>query len=163
MSKTTNELNNEKQKQLQAELDELINVERPKNIKALKEARAEGDLSENADYDAAKNWQAEIEARINQILNILDKMKLENSQIYKTAESDEEQNTVKIGSVVTVTNLKTNVTYEVEISNYHSDPFQNIISNDSPVAQAVLGQKEKAVVTVKNIQKPYKLKIENIR
>ena len=90
-------------------------------------------------------------------------MKLENSQLYKTAESDEEQNTVKIGSVVTVANLKTNVTYEVEISNYHSDPFQNIISNDSPVAQAVLGQKEKAVVTVKNIQKPYKLKIENIR
>ena len=46
-------------KDIQAELDELINVKRPANLKAIKEARALGDLSENADYDAAKNDQAE--------------------------------------------------------------------------------------------------------
>ena len=54
-------------KELQDELDELINVKRPANLKAIKEARALGDLSENADYDAAKNDQAELEGRIKKI------------------------------------------------------------------------------------------------
>ena len=52
---------------LKKELDELINVKRPANLKAIKEARALGDLSENADYDAAKNDQAELEGRIKKI------------------------------------------------------------------------------------------------
>ena len=51
---------------LKKELDDLINVRRPENIQAIKEARALGDLSENAEYDAARNEQAEIEGRIKQ-------------------------------------------------------------------------------------------------
>ena len=57
---------------LKNELDELINVKRPANLKAIKEARALGDLSENADYDAAKNDQAELEGRIKKIEKMLE-------------------------------------------------------------------------------------------
>ena len=59
-------------KDLQDELNELINVKRPANLKAIKEARALGDLSENADYDAAKNDQAELEGRIKKIEKMLE-------------------------------------------------------------------------------------------
>ena len=58
---------------LKKELDELINVRRPENIQAIKEARSLGDLSENAEYDAARNEQAQIEARIGQLEKMLEK------------------------------------------------------------------------------------------
>ena len=63
---------------LKKELDDLINVKRPANINAIKEARALGDLSENADYDAARAEQAEIEGRIKQV-----EVMLENAEIIK--------------------------------------------------------------------------------
>lgn len=62
-------------KDLQEELDNLINVIRPEVIEELKEARAQGDLSENADYDAARNRQAEVEGRIKEIESLLTKAK----------------------------------------------------------------------------------------
>ena len=68
---------------LKKELDDLINVRRPENVQAIKEARALGDLSENADYDAAKNEQAQIEGRIKTI----EKM-LENVEIIKDIPKD---------------------------------------------------------------------------
>ena len=80
-------------KELQDELDELINVKRPANLKAIKEARALGDLSENADYDAAKNDQAELEGRIKKI----EKM-LENYEIIEKASND----VVGLGSTVNI-------------------------------------------------------------
>ena len=64
MAKEDLELTIEGKEKLEAELDELKNVKRPENVIALKEARALGDLSENAEYDAARNEQAVIEARI---------------------------------------------------------------------------------------------------
>ena len=76
---------------LKKELDELINVRRPANIQAIKEARSLGDLSENADYDAAKNEQAQIEGRIKTI----EKM-LENVEIIKDIPKDK----VGLGSTV---------------------------------------------------------------
>ena len=78
-------------KDLQAELDDLINVKRPANILSIKEARSLGDLSENADYDAAKNEQAQIEGRIKTI----EKM-LENVEIIKDVPKDK----VGLGSTV---------------------------------------------------------------
>ena len=68
---------------LKKELDDLINVKRPANINAIKEARALGDLSENADYDAARAEQAEIEGRIKQV-----EVMLENAEIMKEASKD---------------------------------------------------------------------------
>lgn len=61
---------------LKKELDNLINVRRPENIIAIKEARALGDLSENAEYDAARNEQAQIEARIKQLEKMLENVSI---------------------------------------------------------------------------------------
>ena len=65
---------------LKKELDDLINVRRPENIQAIKEARALGDLSENAEYDAARNEQAEIEGRIKQLEKMLEEYKIVGRQ-----------------------------------------------------------------------------------
>ena len=78
---------------LKKELDDLINVRRPENVQAIKEARSLGDLSENAEYDAARNEQAQIEARIVQ----LEKM-LENVSIIDEANTD----VVSIGNTVSI-------------------------------------------------------------
>ena len=78
---------------LKKELDDLINVRRPENVQAIKEARALGDLSENAEYDAARNEQAVIEARIKQ----LEKM-LENVSIIADVSTD----SVSIGNTVSI-------------------------------------------------------------
>ena len=80
---------------LKNELDNLINVKRPENIKAIKDARALGDLSENADYDAARNEQAELEGRIKQLEKLL-----ENVEIID--ESKQDKDTVSIGSTVEI-------------------------------------------------------------
>ncbi|MDR2829838.1 MAG: hypothetical protein LBB45_02180, partial [Methanobrevibacter sp.] len=64
-------LTKEKLDDLQKELDDLVNVKRPEIIKIIQEARAQGDLRENADYDAAKDQQGDIESRINEIQSIL--------------------------------------------------------------------------------------------
>ena len=79
--------------ELKKELDELINVKRPENIQAIKEARALGDLSENADYDAARAAQAQIEARIKEL-----EYRLEHSEIASSVVEGE----VTVGSTVTV-------------------------------------------------------------
>ena len=79
--------------ELKEELDDLINVKRPENINAIKEARALGDLSENADYDAARNEQAEIEAKIKKL-----EMILENVKIIDKITTDE----VGLGNTVTI-------------------------------------------------------------
>ena len=127
-------------KDIQAELDELINVKRPANLKAIKEARALGDLSENADYDAAKNDQAELEGRIK----VLEKM-LENYEIIEKKATDK----VGLGSTVTVNFVdddeeevyKIVGTTEVDVDN-------NMISKESPIGEALYGHKEGEVVTV---------------
>ena len=79
--------------ELKRELDELINVKRPANIQAIKEARSYGDLSENAEYDAARNEQAQIEARVKELERML-----ENVSIIKEIKTD----SVGIGNVVSV-------------------------------------------------------------
>ena len=65
---------------LKRELDELINVKRPANIQAIKEARSYGDLSENAEYDAARNEQAQIEARVKELERMLEASSTDCSQ-----------------------------------------------------------------------------------
>ena len=77
-SKNTVYLTEEGLKDLKAELDNLINVRRPENIQSIKEARSLGDLSENADYDAAKNEQAQIEGRIKTIEKMLENVTVIN-------------------------------------------------------------------------------------
>ena len=142
-------------KELQAELDELINVRRPANLKAIKEARALGDLSENADYDAAKNDQAELEGRIKKI----EKM-LENYQIIENKETDK----VCLGSTVEIKYVDDDETDEYKIvGSLEADPFQSKISNESPIAKALLNKKVGDIVDVESPNGVYKIEITGIK
>ena len=123
---------------LKKELDDLINVRRPENIQAIKEARALGDLSENAEYDAARNEQAEIEGRIKQ----LEKM-LENVSIITDVGTD----TVSIGNTVSIKYVDDDEEDEYKIvGSQEADPFESKISNESPIGAALLGAKKNQVV-----------------
>ena len=111
--------------ELNQELDNLVNVKRPANIIAIKEARAQGDLSENADYDAARNEQAEIEGRIRQLEQML-----ENAQIIKEVSKDR----VGLGSTVAIQYLDDDDDEEDEykiVGSQEADPFESKISNES--------------------------------
>ena len=102
---------------LKKELDDLINVRRPENVQAIKEARALGDLSENAEYDAARNEQAVIEARIKQ----LEKM-LENVSIISDVSTDSV-------SLLLISSFITNLSTTNSISCFFF--LSNSISSDS--------------------------------
>ena len=142
-------------KELQDELDELINVKRPANLKAIKEARALGDLSENADYDAAKNDQAELEGRIKKI----EKM-LENYEIIEKSSND----VVGLGSTVNIKYIDDDEEDEYKIvGSQEADPFMSKISNESPIAKALLNKKVGDVVEVESPNGVYKIEITDIK
>ncbi len=149
-------LTEEGYRDLKKELDELINVKRPENIQAIKEARALGDLSENADYDAAKNDQAEIEGRIKRI----EKM-LENVEIIEKKSSD----VVALGSTVSIKYCDDeDETDEYEIvGSQEADPFVSKISNESPIAKAIMNKKVGDVVEVESPNGVYKIEITAIK
>lgn len=140
---------------LKKELDELINVKRPANLKAIKEARALGDLSENADYDAAKNDQAELEGRIKKI----EKM-LENYEIIEKKSSDK----VGLGSTVEIKYVDDDEVDEYKIvGSQEADPFMSKISNESPIAKALLNRKVGDIVEVESPNGVYKIEITEIK
>ena len=144
---------------LNAELRELIDEKRPTIIKAIQEAREQGDLSENADYAAAKNEQGEIEKRIQEIKDILS-----NYELISEVKDDTSNEKVKVGSKVKLLDLSNNeeVTYEI-VGEVEADPDNNKISNQSPLAQAILGKNVKTIVEIRNIDDPYKVKILKIK
>ena len=141
--------------EIKEELDNLINVKRPENIIAIKEARALGDLSENADYDAARNEQAEIEARIKKLEAIV-----ENVEIIDEVTTDEVGlgNTVKISYV---DDEDDEDEYKI-VGSQEADPFESKISNESPIAKALLGHKVGDVVSVDSPNGSYEIKIIEI-
>lgn len=142
--------------ELEEELNELKNVKRPEVIKALKEARALGDLSENADYDAAKNEQAQIEGRIKTI----EKM-LENVEIIKDVPKDK----VGLGSTVGIKYVDDpDDTDEYKIvGSQEADPFEGRISNESPIAKALMNHKLGDVITVESPNGNYEVEITAIK
>ena len=140
---------------LKKELDDLINVRRPENVQAIKEARALGDLSENAEYDAARNEQAVIEARIKQ----LEKM-LENVSIISDVSTD----SVSIGNTVTIKYVDDDEEDEYKIvGSQEADPFESRISNESPIAQALFDHKVGDIVTVESPNGSYQVEITAIQ
>ena len=142
-------------KELQDELDDLINVKRPANLKAIKEARALGDLSENADYDAAKNDQAELEGTIKKI----EKM-LENYEIIEKTSND----VVGLGSTVNIKYIDDDEEDEYKIvGSQEADPFMSKISNESPIAKALLNKKVGDIVEVESPNGVYKIEITEIK
>lgn len=135
------------------ELEFLKLEERPRVISALKEARAQGDLSENAEYDAARTEQAVLEERIIMLENML-----ENAEIVEKTSTDK----VSLGSVVTIEYVdeKETETYTI-VGSIEADPFTNKISVDSPVAKAILDKKVGDIVTVEDAG--YKIKVLDIK
>ena len=155
MDKKTVYLTEEGYEELKKELDDLINVKRPLNIKAIKEARALGDLSENAEYDAARNEQAQIEARVKELERML-----ENVSIIKEIKTD----SVGIGNVVSVKYVDEDDEDEYRIvGSQEADPFEGKISNESPIAQALFNHKVGDIVTVESPNGSYEVEIVEIK
>lgn len=122
-------------KQLQKELEQLISVERPKISQQIAEARDKGDLSENAEYDAAKEAQGMLEMRISKLQD-----KIINARIIDESKMDSSK--VLILSTVTIKNLKNNSTMKyMLVPEEESDLKKGKISVESPIAKGLLGRK----------------------
>lgn len=140
--------------ELKNQLDELIHVTRNEVIEELKAARAQGDLSENADYDAARDRQAKVEATIKEL-----EYQIKNAEIIKDKKAGK---TVRIGSTVEIQELDTKekLTYKI-VGSVEADPLNGLLSNETPLAMAILDGKVEGVYTV-NVDKPYDVKILKI-
>src|SRR5210317_334496 len=127
---------------LKDELKRLKSVERPSVIKAIAEARAHGDLKENAEYHAAKEQQGFIEGRIKEIEG-----KLSHIQIIDVTEIDAKGKVV-FGSTVDLLDVQANkeITYQI-VGEDEADISAGLISFTSPIARALIGQSEGDVIT----------------
>ena len=142
MAEKKNLLTDKGLKKLEEELQELRVVKRKEVAQKIKEAREQGDLSENAEYDAAKDEQKDIEARIEELEAIL-----KNVEVVYTDEVDKEK--VNVGCVVTVKDVaKGNVQIFKIVGSTEADILNNKISNESPVGAALIGAKAGEIVTV---------------
>ena len=122
-------------KKMEEELEDLKTVRRKEVAEKIKEARGQGDLSENAEYDAAKEEQAEIEARIV----VLEKM-LRNAEVID--EEEVSKDVISIGCRVKIYDIEFAEEAEYTIvGSAEADPMEGRISNESPVGQGLLGHK----------------------
>lgn len=149
-------LTEEKKKEFEQELHELKFVKREQVIQDLQEARAQGDLSENADYAAAREEQSFVEGRIQEL-----EAYLENVEII---EADSKKSEVVIGSVVKIydNDIEEEEVYRI-VGSQESDPTKGRISNNSPMAKALLGSKVGDIVTVEAPLGEYTLKVLEIK
>ncbi|OGJ53897.1 transcription elongation factor GreA [Candidatus Peribacteria bacterium RIFCSPHIGHO2_02_FULL_49_16] len=131
-------------KNLKEELEDLKNIRRKEVAQRLKEAISYGDLSENAEYEEAKNEQAFVEGRILELEH-----KIKNAKII-TEKSATHQMEINVGSTVTVRMLggdKDNLSFTI-VGATEADPFQQKVSNESPIGKALLTKNEGAVIDV---------------
>ena len=141
--------------QLKDEYNKLVHVVREEVKAELKEARSLGDLSENADYDAAREKQSQVESRIAELENML-----RHIEIINTKGSSK---TVRIGSTVTIEFLDTKKTQTYAIvGSTEADPINGKLSNESPLALAILDKKVGSTVTV-NVKEPYDVIIVKVK
>jgi len=126
--------------ELNQELAQLQNVQMPKIIERISNAREQGDLSENADYHSARDERDILQARINEIEEILQKAKVVTA-VTSTS--------VSLGAIVTLelVGKKKTVTYQIS-GEYESDPAEGKISIESPVGKALVGKKKGDLVEV---------------
>ncbi|MCR5035019.1 MAG: transcription elongation factor GreA [Clostridia bacterium] len=125
-----------------AEYDELVSVRRAEVAARIKEAISYGDISENAEYDSAKNEQAELEERIHQLEEMLRKAKI-------VQEEDVKGDKVNIGLKVTVKDIDTGDKEVFSIVGAtESDPFNGKISTESSVGKALIGKKKGETVAI---------------
>ena len=149
-------LTNEGFLEIEEELNYLKEVKRPEVIKALKDARALGDLSENADYDAARNEQAKVEGRI-----------LELEKLLEVAELIEKRDNDKVGLGSTVKIMYDGDEDDTEeyriVGSKEADPSNNKISNESPLAKAIMGAKVGDTCTVESPNGNYEVEVLEIK
>ncbi|MBE6129306.1 MAG: transcription elongation factor GreA [Erysipelotrichaceae bacterium] len=143
-------------KKLQDEYYNLVHVVREEVKSELKEARSLGDLSENADYDAARDKQSQVESRIVELENML--------QHYVLIDTKHgSKKIVRIGSTVTLEFLDTKeeATYTI-VGSTEADPLNGKLSNETPLAVAILDSKVGQTVNV-NVANPYQVIIVDIK
>ncbi|MEG1733268.1 MAG: transcription elongation factor GreA, partial [Longicatena sp.] len=123
--------------ELTKEQDHLIHVVRDEVIRELQEARAQGDLSENADYDAARDHQARVEARIRDLENMIS-----NAEIIVEGKASIKKKSVILGSTVTILDMGDNSeeTYTI-VGSIEADPLHGKLSNITPLASALMDHK----------------------
>lgn len=141
---------------LEEEIRYLIDVEKPKNTAALQLARSQGDLSENADFDAARETEGRIEKRIQEIEYIFN-----NCEVVDSAS---EGDAVGYGDTVTLKDEETGEQFKVVVvGSTGANPMADLpaVSNESPLGKALLGKKKGSVVTVES-EVPYAVKIVGI-
>jgi len=136
------EMTYEGKAELEAEHEHLVVFRRKEVAQKIKEAREQGDLSENAEYDAAKEEQSEIERRIGELEEIL-----KNAVVINT--DDIPKDTVSLGSTVVLFDeeYQEELKYKI-VGSAEADLAQNKLSQDSPVGNAVMGKKQGEEVTV---------------
>lgn len=155
MSNEKIELTKEGEAQLRAEYRNLVDVVRPEVLEELNAARAQGDLSENADYDAARNKQGEVESRIKELENIF-------ANVVIIEDKPKNNKTVSLGSKVEIKDLSDN-----EVATYHivgtieANPMKGFISNVSPLGKALIGHRAGDVCVV-HVSREYKVEILKI-
>jgi len=141
---------------LQAELERLKKIERPKNIKEIEEARGHGDLSENAEYHAAKERQSHIDARIRDLEH-----KLAEAQIIDTSNLSTDK--VVFGATVTVKDVQTEKEQRYTLVGPDEGDLKNgKISVQSPVGRALIGKRVGDTVEVKTPAKVVEYEVRNI-
>ncbi len=137
--------------ELEEELNDLRVNKRAENVLAIKEARSHGDLSENSEYDAARDEQAKIEARIQEL-----EYKLEHAKIIEKTD----KSSVNVGCEVTILYVDDEEEEKYSIvGSLEADPFENKISNESPIGSAIMGKKVGDIVSVNANGSSYDVKI----
>jgi len=142
--------------ELQSELDSLVS-KRGEIAEAIKTAREQGDLSENAEYHAAKNDQERTEARIAELEHILS-----NTEVISKPRTGKGEKKVQLGSTV---NLKGEAGKKKQfqvVGTVEADPLEGKISDESPIGQALLGKKEGEEVEIKTPVETAIFKISSI-
>lgn len=157
MQEKKNIITYESVRKYEEELHELKVIKRREVAQKIKEAREQGDLSENAEYDAAMDEQRDIETRIEQLEKIL-----KNAEVV----DEDEVNTdvVSIGCVVKIKDVDAKEEFEYKIdAPTEANPLKGIISYESPVGAALMGKKIKDTVTVEAPAGELKFKILDIQ
>lgn len=143
-------------KQYQEELEYLKSVKRKEIADKLKVAREQGDLSENAEYDAAKDEQSDNERRIEELEQLLKNVEV-------ITDDDVDSDKVGVGSKVKVRDMeyKEDLVFDI-VGTQQADSLEGKISNESPLGKALIGAKKNQTVTVDSPAGPIKYKILSI-
>lgn len=149
--------------ELKEELENLINFKREEIKERLKAARADGDLSENADYTSAREEQAKNEARIQELEIII-------ASAVIIEEQKSSKKNIRVGSWVTICQVGKNdqIIKDTEekfkiVGSIESNPFEGLISNECPLATSILNGVTGDIIEIKGVQNPYKVKILKVQ